>query len=490
MLVVDEHHTVADEDAVPDPDPGADEAMALNFAGGSDFDPRLNLGKGTDPGPGTDRASVEVGEGPDGGTVPEATVPDQAAGRFVCGPLEHRGSILAPDRCVHLRETISALESWGRSRGWAGPDPYEGLNATRGRRLARTPLGRRLLIQAVKRSPRDLRPALGIVPELDAATLAHVIRAHATAGSGCEPEIARLETLRCETHGGAGWGYHFDVETRFFFYGRGTPNTIATAFAGHALLDAHAATGSGAALGLAREAGAFFTTEVGLNETGDGRGFFGYFPGDRTPIHNASLLAASFLARLAAHVPSAESAGLETAVAAASAYALDHQLPDGSWYYADHPAGRWVDGFHTGYVLDALDTIDDAMPEAAPEGAIADSLTRGRRFYAQRLIEADGRPRFTVESPYPIDGQSAAQAIRSFALAGRHDPADLEIAWRVYGYSVAKLRRRDGAFLFQRGRLFANRIAHPRWVQAPMLEALCLLAALSTSPPAPEVGSA
>ena len=34
-----------------------------------------------------------------------------------------------------------------------------------------------------------------------------------------------------------------------------------------------------------------------MTEAGDGA-YFGYFPGDRTPIHNASLLIAGFLARL------------------------------------------------------------------------------------------------------------------------------------------------------------------------------------------------
>src|SRR5438067_204665 len=49
-------------------------------------------------------------------------------------------------------------EQWGRERGWVGPDPYDGGNATR----IVTPLhryrwGRIVVAQTVKRSPVNLR---------------------------------------------------------------------------------------------------------------------------------------------------------------------------------------------------------------------------------------------------------------------------------------------------------------------------------------------
>jgi hypothetical protein len=37
---------------------------------------------------------------------------------------------------------------------------------------------------------------------------------------------------------------------------------------------------------------------------------------------------------------------------------------------------------------------------------------------------------------------------------------------------MRRLRRRDGAFIFQRRRLWQNRTAHIRWSAAPMLLAL------------------
>ncbi len=173
--------------------------------------------------------------------------------------------------------------------------------------LRRSALGRRLLIQAVKRSPLDLRPMLGIRPEPNAASVAWATSALARNGFLPPAEARRMLTvaLRClrglslPGYGEPCWGYPFDVQTRVFFYSRRQPNSIATAFAGHALLDAHQALGDDRLLAEAQGAGRFFLGNVPQTEADEGA-YFGYLPGDRSPIHNSNLLVASLLARLAA----------------------------------------------------------------------------------------------------------------------------------------------------------------------------------------------
>ena len=101
-----------------------------------------------------------------------------------------------------------ALERWGDARGWSGPDPYDALNANRLPASARrSRLALRVVTQAVKRSPLDLRPLLGVADGLSAATLAHVVSAYARNGFLPEEEaqaklresIRRLASLRCAT---------------------------------------------------------------------------------------------------------------------------------------------------------------------------------------------------------------------------------------------------------------------------------------------------
>src|SRR5439155_24607459 len=97
-------------------------------------------------------------------------------------------------------ESLRALERWGDSRGWIGSDPYDGLNARRfDGLLRRTPFGRRVLTQVVRRSPLDLRRVLGIAPGRSAAALASVASAYAL-GDDVEKlrrTLALLDELRC-----------------------------------------------------------------------------------------------------------------------------------------------------------------------------------------------------------------------------------------------------------------------------------------------------
>ncbi|HEY3727737.1 MAG TPA: hypothetical protein VGL51_11215 [Solirubrobacteraceae bacterium] len=374
------------------------------------------------------------------------------------------------------------LEHWGDRRGWAGADPYDGLNA---RRLAAamrgSPLALRLLTQVVKRSPVNLRPMLGIPAGLSAATLAQVISAYARNGflppSEAAPKLRRcieeLQRLRCARYSEPCWGYHFDVQTRVFFYPRTDPNTIATAFAGLALLDAHDLAGDERAAELALGVGEFFVRHVPQTETGQGA-FFGYLEGDRTPIHNASMLICALLARLGRLYGRDE---FTAAVAAGLRYTVDRQRPDGSWPYGELPHLDWVDGFHTGYVLDSLLTC----VQAGIGGSDAErAWRRGLRFYAERLIDPDGATRYQPDSLYPVDGQCVAQAIQTLSRAATLEPELADKRWLVLDYAESRLMRRDGAYAFQRERFWLNRTAHPRWVQAPMLSALThLLASVS-----------
>ena len=369
------------------------------------------------------------------------------------------------------------LEGWASSRDWRGTDPYDGLNGRRvPRTLRKSPIGLRILTQVVKRSPLDLRPMLGIPPGLSSATLALAISAYARNGFMPEPDarlrldaaIQQLRSMCLPGYRGACWGYHFDVQTRVFFYPSTTPNTIATAFAGLALLDAYELAGRADALELALAAAEFFVTHVPQTEGSLGA-HFGYLPDDTTPIHNASMLICALLARLASLTGRDD---LRTAATAGLQYTVGHQRDDGSWPYGELPHLAWVDGFHTGYVLDCLLTC----VQAGLGGPVAaEAWRRGLAYYVRSLVEPSGLPRYAPESRYPVDGQCAAQAIETLSRAAPLEPGLADRRWAVFAYSMRRLARSDGAFAFQRERLWFNRAAHPRWVQAPLLKALTVL---------------
>ena len=376
------------------------------------------------------------------------------------------------DRLRELVQVLAALEAWGSARDWRGSDPYDGLNATRlVSPLKRSRRGRQVVTQVVKRSPIDLRPLLGIRPTHSAAALAQVVSSYARyrflpteeAPSKLADAISELEGLRCANFEEPCWSYHFDVQTRVFFYPRSAPNTIATSFAALALLDAYETTGAKRLLELAEGAGDFFLRHIPPTETREGA-YFGYLIGDRTPIHNANMLVCSLLARLAQHLDRRD---FREAALAGVAHTVAHQQPNGSWHYGDRPGLEWVDGFHTGYVLESLlvcarSGIDVGTP----------AIERGLDNYRDRLFLGNGTPKYLASSIYPIDVQSAAQGIQTFARASELRPELAEKAWSIFSYAVRKLRRSDGAFIFQRRRLWQNRTPHVRWAAAPMLLAL------------------
>lgn len=335
-------------------------------------------------------------------------------------------------------------------------------------------MGQRLLTQLVKRSPVNLRPLLGIPTAQSAAALAQVASSYALGAipgkegrSRLAETLHALETLRCTGFEEPCWGYHFDVQTRVFFYPTGSPNTIATVFAGLALLDSYEATNEQRLLELAAATGDFFLRHVPQTEDGDGA-FFGYLVDDRTPIHNANTLVCALLARLARHTGRKD---MRAAAEAGLRWTIGHQRPDGSWPYGEQPHLDWVDNFHTGYVLDSL--MLSASAGVDVDGGA--TLERGLAYYRRSLFLEDGTPKYMPGSVYPIDAQCVAQAIQTMTLAGSRDPSYGAFAWRVFDFARERMQRRDGSYLFQRRRRWANAAPHIRWMAAPMLRALTLL---------------
>jgi hypothetical protein len=384
-------------------------------------------------------------------------------------------AVPSEERRAALADALRGLEAWGSARGWAGSDPYDGLNATRlAGPLKRSALGRRILTQLVKRSPRDLRPLLGIGAGRSAAALAQVVSSYALGAVPGERGRSRLaealrdlRALRCAGFDEPCWGYHFDVQTRVFFYPSSAPNTIATVFAGMALIDAYEATGETQLLERATETGDFFLRHVPQTQDGSGA-FFGYLVGDRTPIHNANTLVCALLARLVPHTGRTD---MRAAAEAGLRWTCTNQRPDGSWPYGERPHLQWVDNFHTGYVLDAL--IYSAEADIDVDGGVA--LERGLAFYRRALFLDDGTPKYTPASVYPIDAQCVAQAIHTMAFAAKREPAYGTFAWSVFDFARSHMQRSDGSYLFQRRRLWKNGASHIRWMAAPMLQALARL---------------
>ena len=354
-----------------------------------------------------------------------------------------------------------------RFTGW---DPYDALASPLVSAVARTRLMRGVALQGLKRSPVNVRPLLR-VPQLEHAKgLALCVSAFAGVAK-LEPRqpwldlvdslTTRLIGLARSSTVGTGWGYAFDVETRWGSYRAGQPNAVVTSYAAHALLDRLALIPDDVSASFLQRAVRYAIDELLVSDGAET--FFGYYKGSSVPIHNANVLVASFVAR-ATEVGSEERALAGSAIA----YTAARQRPDGSWPYGEGTRLTWVDGFHTAYVLERL--VQWQQLESSTE--LDNVIRRGTGLFLNGLIDPDGAPRATLSARYPVETHAAASAVTALTALGDYESRATEGADRVLTFALNHLRRRDGRFAFRLGRRTRNNVRYIRWSDSHMLLAL------------------
>jgi polysaccharide biosynthesis protein VpsJ len=381
-----------------------------------------------------------------------------------------------------LRSVIARTDSWLRTHEYSGYDPYDLLNASRLPAFSRaTKRRRQLVIQLGKRSPLNPRPLLGVPRQQIGKALALVVSGYAqlqrlepdpAVAARAESLLSQLDAKRLTKGDKASWGYEFDVQTRWAFYRRGTPNIVATTFVAHAFLDWFGIAHDPALLAMATAAVRYLNDDLlhdGTEET-----FYGYVPGSDVLVHNANILGSALTARVAGLTGDAALAELARKAAAITVGA---QRPDGTWPYGRGRGLEWRDGVHTGYILDGVAELCAAGLDADLDRV----LRRGFDAYTAGFFTSRGEPKTTPTSLYPIDIHCASTAVDVLSRRRGQDKHCLALARSVYNWTMSTLWDSSGFFYFRRHRLYTNRVAYVRWSQAHMFRALTsLLLALQT----------
>jgi N-acetylglucosaminyldiphosphoundecaprenol N-acetyl-beta-D-mannosaminyltransferase len=342
------------------------------------------------------------------------------------------------------------IEKRAERLGWISSDPYDAL----GRHWPTVLVGgrrrRQLLTQLHVRSPVDIRRTRREAPPLIAKTLAlfssTAIGRHELDGSPehlrrAERALALMLELRSPE---GAFGYPFDVQTRWSFYPAGTPNAVVTSFAIISLQ--RAAPHLGAEYSDAARRAAEWICEQLFKE---GPSRFAYHPLSGALIHNANVLAAAAVLRTLS-----EDASASTFAREALATTLAAQSPDGSWPYGADPNLRFIDSYHSGYVLWQL-----AEPEV---NAPREVLTAGDRFYRAHFFRLDGGATLWPERPYPEDAHSAGTALTALSALERAGLGDDGLRRRVAA-RVATAMVLDDRVIHRRHRLGTDRTEYLRW---------------------------
>ena len=253
------------------------------------------------------------------------------------------------------------------------------------------------------------------------------------------------------------WGYHFDWNARAFFVPKGKPNVITTIYVAQALYALGELINEALYIDVALDSAHFIVKT--LYTEYENRQFFAYIPGETAFVHNASLWGAAWVAFMANKTHNDEYKQLALTVARQS---VKEQFDDGSWVYGARHHHQFIDGFHTGYNLEALHMISEALAINEFDEAIKNGLA----YYKTHLFEDDGIAKYYHNNRYPLDMHCVSQAIFTLLKVGG-TADDVAMAKKIIDKSIDTLYMpAKQRFVYQKHKYFTNKINYIRWTQA------------------------
>lgn len=377
-----------------------------------------------------------------------------------------------------IKKATLNLFEYCKLNNWAGYDPYDGLNSPIFERFPflQNRLSRLIFIQFMKRSKINFRTIMGISKGQNPKGLALFSSSAVKLldiGLINDSDVVisvinQLISKKTPNQPYMCWGYNFDWQQRRLLVPKYTPNIICTTFAGNALLDAYEKFDDPSYLEMAVSAGDFIIS--GLNITENNKGIcFSYTPLDRSQVHNANLLGVAYLARLFSISGNKEF--FDYAISAAK-FSVAKQASDGSWPYGENEVQKWIDNFHTGYNLVALQRFSRYTRNKEFEG----NIRKGFKFYISNFFTDGCLAKYYHNSLYPIDIHSIAQSIVTLLeLKELDENNNMELALSLCQWGIDNMKSKEGYFYYQKKRFYTNRISYMRWSQAWMLYALVIL---------------
>ncbi len=374
---------------------------------------------------------------------------------------------------------LDQVFAWSRRQDYRGHNKHDGLNSP----ILRLLLGwgkwpRMVAIQGMMRSPVNLRPLLGVPKTHNPKGLALFVqalldryRAAAQTAHLVEAEQLLELLLRIRSPGdwsGNCWGYHYPWRDPGFFAPTNTPNAVVTCFVCEAFLQAYRITGKAQYLDTVGDAIGFFLNDLTLLKDEPEELCFGYMPLPMTMrVMDVSILIGSVIAQWGVLAEN----DIHTATAKRLVqYVVRRQTDEAAWFYTDPPGDSHIrhDNYHTGFILDALFRYMHATGDFQWQG----NYDRGLKFYAERLFNADGSPRWMSDQDYPHDIHGAAQGILTFS---RHPKEYPQLADKIARWVMDNMYHPDGRFFYQQRRYSTHRFTLLRWCNGWMARALASL---------------
>lgn len=381
-----------------------------------------------------------------------------------------------------LNNSFQKLYTYVKKNNYEGNDLFDGLNSRlfKNSPLYKSRFFRLALIQFCKLSPINFRRFFFVPKDFNPKggalfLLGNLNMFKLTGDEQYKKEaqylFERLKGLGIKREKGIAWGYNFDWQARAFYVPIGTPNTVTSVYIGKAFIEYYKLFNDTEALELAKQVSDFLLDEMILYEDEENL-CFRYIPGEDAQVHNASLLAASFLASVEKYFNSSD---VKNKIAKAVKFSVSDINEDGSWPYGTKPFHRWVDNFHTAFNIECLINIRVNLKWFELNEVIEKVVD----YYLNNLFTENGLPKYYNTSLYPIDVHVIAEVIvvlDKIKLSNvRYNDSRLICIEDQTIKLVQEFQNKKGYFYFQKTKHYWNKIPYIRWSQAWMFYALSLI---------------
>lgn len=374
-----------------------------------------------------------------------------------------------------IQASIQKVEKWVEDHDYKAYEPFDGLSSIFRPLTFGNLFLDRLLMQLIRQSPINLRPLLGVKPLESTKGRGYMAWGYLTMLKVTGDQRYKEKAIKCldwlmknkspkfEKYS---WGNHFDFAGRGGRYSKHESIIVWTSLIGQAFLDAYEILRDEKYLKVAISI-CDWILDLPREKTDSGT-CISYLAYVQSSIHNSNMLGAAMLARTAKFINNSE---LLKVAKEAMEYSCSRQLPNGAWYYGEHPKYHWIDNFHTGYNLDSLKTYIFSTGDTEYK----DHLQKGFTFFKENFFEKSGRPKYYHNRTYPVDSQCIAQAIETLAYFSDHDDSSLELALKVANWAISNMQDKDGHFYYRQYPMIKAKTPMLHWAQATTYKALTLL---------------
>lgn len=418
-----------------------------------------------------------------------------------------------------LNNSFNKLFDYVTKNNYEGHDLFDGLNSRlfKNSFFYKSSFFRLALIQFCKLSPINFRPLLFVPKDFNPKGGALFLLGNLNKFKSTGEEKYKIEAQKLYGNlkslairreigqtGGIGWGYNFDWQARAFYVPIGVPNVVTSVYVGFALIEYYKIFEDNEALEMAKQVSEFILNEMVLFED-ENNLCFRYIPEKDAEVHNANLLAASFLSSMCnlidalAPSPLAGEGDFQNEQNPASSrksgegymsneiknkirksvnFSISDIDENGTWAYGTKPFHRWVDNFHTAFNIESLINIRNNLDW--PE--LNETIEKVTDYYFENLFTKEGLPKYYNNKLYPIDIHVIAETMvvlnKIKTAQIKYDQNKFNCIETSLTKLVEEFQDKKGYFYFQENKCFGkyywNKIPYIRWAQAWMFYALSI----------------